>query len=421
MGKGLIVAILVGLLLFFVAVVSGDVLNGGDSTSKAFLTPDSILIGWESTYGSIKSMRVSYVERVVETKRLNGNGPTELDAHMHNLSKIHNVERVEAGQLYHMKYSKSENGFGELKDLRESAFDGQYKKEYSGPTRFGTIQRGLTNDTRETMNHLKTYLISEPIKLKGKIGDGEPIFSHLLKQGIERGNVKIEPKMESVSGEMCHVINVGGSFKMWVNHAKGMMVMKYQHYSNGRLQTEICVDKVAKSNTSRGLWYPKRAHRTVRIGNYAIKHELIVKNFEPDIRVTKETFSFEFPFGTEVLDKLTGLNYIKGQGIVSPETEKIMDSQLIGTVSPEMEKIMDPHLISDDGVTNEPQRKTTGNLEPEHVDSVDQVQPLAEEESHKATRKKVVWIVLLILGGGSVCFILNKLRRSKKFSAAKSN
>jgi hypothetical protein len=352
MRKRLIVAILTVALFIFAFIVSGGTGNG---VSKAFLTPDNILDGWESTYGSINSMRVSYVEKVLETYTVNADGSTKLDDHMKNLSKLHNIERTEAGQLYHLRYSKSKNGFENLGDLHESAFNGQYKKEYVGLTHFGTIQRGLTGDTRETMNHLKIYLISEPTRSKEETEKDEPIFSYLLKQGIKRGEIKVEPKMESVAGELCHVVNIGNEIKMWVNHAKGMMVMKHQYYSKNKLQVEICIDEVAQTETFSKLWYPKRAHRIVYLGSHVTRYELMVKNFEPDIKVSQEMFSFEFPSGTEVLDKVTGLNYIKGSGLVTPETEKIIEPKLIG-----------------DDVKNEPQREIKEDLSPDRKQVDDQ-------------------------------------------------
>jgi len=153
--------------------------------------------------------------------------------------------------------------------------------------------------------------------LKDKYPNGVPELFMMFKYGMTEGTVTVRPKLESVAGQLCHVIEVllpGKDHKgiarqikqvFWMAHNKGMCLMKYQWYWDDRLNNEIEVKQIAMTDMDgTGIWYPVKAHKTIFYDEFGLsKYELTVTDFVPNVEVNENTFRFDFPPDTDVYDK----------------------------------------------------------------------------------------------------------------------
>lgn len=293
-----------------------------NDSHRSFLDAEAILAAWESTYGSIRTMSVSYSNVLVDyhPPASNPDEPPPI--------KRTQVQRVEDGKRYHIRFSKDEAGFDNSESLKERAFDGKITRDFLAERKSGSIYLGLKGTYLEGENKLKRYMLLETqrsrVYLKDEYPDGPPKFALYLTVGITKGSITVRPILESVSGQLCHVVELvvpGSDPKgiprqikqlFWVAHDKGMCLMKYQRYHDEDLSEEIEVEKVAIAEMDgTPVWYPQKAH-LVLLNEEAgiVKRELNVTEFVPNVQVDEETFRFDFPPGTHVYDKLTGLSYV---------------------------------------------------------------------------------------------------------------
>lgn len=312
-----------GMFILSIAVLIARVcaITSASETPESFLDAQAILEGWESNYGGIRSMQVSYTERVLEAKP-SATDPNSLDT----LLKVQHVERVEEGKRYHIRYSIAEDGFAKPENLMEHAFDGMTTMEYWGMEKSGTVQSGLTGRSVETIDIVKQYMLLNTIrstKYQEEYPDGIPMFSLQLKFGILNSVVTVRPNLEPVAGQLCHVIEIiekneraNNEAKIWVAHEKGMLPLKYQRYKDDRIVEEIEVEQIGFARTdSSGIWYPLKAYRTAVIhwkDKGTVKYELTTHAFVPNVKVDENTFRFDFPNGTRVFDMILGLRYTVG-------------------------------------------------------------------------------------------------------------
>jgi hypothetical protein len=142
--------------------------------------------------------------------------------------------------------------------------------------------------------------------------NGIPRFSYELR--LAKG-WSVRPNLELVGGQWCHVVEIEGLETIWVAHDKGMLPMKYcrYRYKGGELIIERQVEEVGEVKTDTGsIWYPRRAN-SIGLGSTAkYKCRLIVKEFEPNIQVDGDSFTFDFPSGTTVVDHVLGAEYVVG-------------------------------------------------------------------------------------------------------------
>jgi len=302
----------------------------GVPAPSSFLTGSELLDGWESHYGTIRTMSVSYTERVLSAKAAETD-PNFLD----RLVMIEHVERVEDGMRYHIRYSTAESGFADSKSVMEHAFDGACTAEYWGMEKLGTLERGLTGRNVERMNSLKHYLLSSPVAspvYAKEFPNGIPLFSFLLRELAATTSVR--PILERVAGNWCHVIEIvdkntrtdskletDNQFKIWVAHEKGFLPLKYQRYKNGRLAQEIVVQDISSAETETGrTWYPVKAQRTTQSQKRGkITYQFETHAFAPNLKVDKNSFRFDFPNGTRVVDRIMGVSYVVGVGDYAEE------------------------------------------------------------------------------------------------------
>jgi hypothetical protein len=305
--------------IFFIAAFITGVcaIASGSEPQKSFLDANAILQAWQRNYGSIKSMQVSYTERVLDAKP-----PTTDPNILDNLVMYQHVERVEEGKRYHIRFSKAEDGFINPMNLMEHAFDGSTTREYVAMDELGTIDPGLIGRAVETTNALKDYMLLRPIfgEPTQEFPDGIPIFSQILRSGISTSVATVRPNLELIAGQLCHVVEImykshNFGYKIWVAHDKGMLPLKYQRWDNNKLSVEIEVEQIAKAETGGGdIWYPVKAYRTVnsKSRGTTVKYELTTHTFVPNVKVDDNTFRFDFPNGTSVVDKVKGIEYVVG-------------------------------------------------------------------------------------------------------------
>ena len=240
--------------VFFVviAAISTALVATTIDSRRAFLDDEAILAGWESTYGSIRTMKFSYVYRLVDFQPLQ----TMED----NPLKYKYVERIEEWKRYHLRYSLAEDGFDNPEWLVESAFNGNNTQSYLGSTKGGLIEPGQSGSNEEADEGLKRFMFltihNTPDVLKDEYPNGIPELAMWFKLGKLRCRVVVRPHLEYVAGETCHVVEIIDDSKFrgksrelkriyWVAHDKGMCPMKYQMLENGELEREIAIEKIA--------------------------------------------------------------------------------------------------------------------------------------------------------------------------------
>ncbi len=333
--------------LVVVTVISVCLLAATINSQSSFLDAEAILANWESSYAGIRTMRVSYCTRLVDYQPPANNR----DVDMTDLVKYQHVERVEDGKRYHIRFSAAEDGFDKPESLTEHTFNGKTTQEYFGSTKHGSIFTGLEGSNPETLNDLKAYMLlktrrTTPADLKDEYPNGVPELSITLKRGMARGIVTVRPKLESVAGQLCHVIKVtvpGKDYKgiprqikqlFWMAHNKGMCLMKHQWYWDNTLDREIEVKQIAMTDMAgTGIWYPVKAYRTIFNEEFGTtKYELTVTDFVPNVELDENTFRFDFPPGTDVFDRVLGLSYVTGGATPDGELSPVRDAKLVEKV-----------------------------------------------------------------------------------------
>ena len=306
-----------------VIVVSTRLTIATSDLHKSFLDAASILNGWESSYGSIRTMKVAY-KSILEDYQPPADNPDVL-----SLVKYFYVERIESGKRHHTRLSITEDGFERPESLMEYAFNGEVTQEYLGSTKHGSIVSGLLGKSVETDNYLKQYMLLDtspaPEDMKDEYPNGVPEMVRTIKLGIAKGKVTVRPRLESVAGQLCHVIDfirrgesdgvdVQIKSTFWLAHDKGMCLMKYQYYCGDDFGEEIEVKQISETNMNgNGVWYPVVAYLTMYNKEFGTtKRKLTVMEFLPNIEVNEDTFRFDFPAGTEVFDRVSGLSYVIG-------------------------------------------------------------------------------------------------------------
>ena len=293
----------------------------------SFMDAPAILKVWEDNYANIKSMQVSYTERLLEAQ------PPARDPNRNvSLLEVMHVERVEQGNRFHIRYSTAEDGLSQPDSIIEGAFDGKITREYVALEKSGMLIRGMIGRNTETMNHLKIYMFLNRKRLEKENASGpfkiywiedpnsKPELSRTLGSAISKSIVSVLPKLEPVAGQLCHVVEItykgNTSSRIWLAHEKGMLPLKYQRYRDNKPFLELEVTQIASVKTNRGkMWYPLKAHRTQDsriLGR--LKYELTTHGFLPNVKVEGNAFRFDFPEGTRIVDMVRGV-----QGIVLPE------------------------------------------------------------------------------------------------------
>jgi hypothetical protein len=312
-----------------IATIFVFVSTGVAQEAKSFFSVQDILSGWQSNYGALKSMKVSYSEEVISAE------PPMNDPNMVNrMVKWVYVEKTEEGRKFRAKSAvarvkplTAEKSFDDINSVEEMTFDGMHQGRYSPAGKKGQIFAGSLLRNASTINRFKVYLLSNPYLENSGVESEESVFSHTIKEGLYDPNytISVRPYLEEVAGQMCHVLVLEHIKKdktkakvaiIWVAHEKGMLPVKYQEFgTETRIAYEIAVEEVGFAETENGgLWYPKRAFNFWNIPETLgiIKQELNVLEFVPNIKTDANTFQITFPNGTQVTDTEVGINYTVG-------------------------------------------------------------------------------------------------------------
>jgi len=253
---------------------------------NAFWDLDEIRDEWKANYGFINSVKYKLSETISEKE---GSA---------NPASIF-VEKVVDGDRFFLRRAVTPSGWQNKTMVEISSFDGAIGKMYYPWQKRGKIYAGKSRSSFYVMH----------------------IYLGLVNVDLERDtpNVRVLPNLESVAGQLCHVIEFGdfASYgrRTWVAHEKGMLLMKHVNVNKGKVSHIREVQRIACAKTDIGdTWYPVEATREIRttnpIGRSA--HKLKVEYFEPHIDVDPNVFDVDFPIGTRVSDEIRRISYKQG-------------------------------------------------------------------------------------------------------------
>lgn len=256
---------------------------------NAFWDLDEIRDEWKANYGFINSVKCKLSETVIEYEGATRPGSVYF-------------ETVVDGDRFFLRRPVTPSGWQNKTMVKTSSFDGAIGKEYYPWKKRGKIYAGKPSTPGSDI--MKIYL---------------GLFNVELEH--DTPNVKVLPNLESVAGQLCHVIEFGdfasyGS-RTWVAHEKGMLLMK--HVRLGKVSHIREVQRIACAKTDIGdTWYPVEATREIISTKQLSRsvHRLSVEYFEPDIDVDPNVFEIDFPIGTRISDEIRRISYIQG----GPET-----------------------------------------------------------------------------------------------------
>ncbi|MBA7485104.1 hypothetical protein ES707_20639 [subsurface metagenome] len=305
---------------------------GTPETQEAFLDAQMIYDGWEANYGNIKSMKFRLSEGLVHAEGAGVNNKKYV--------RCSHWEKIEDGKRVYVRHTTSQAGFEDEDKVVVMSFDGSVGKTYMPGRKEGVIYRGLRGAVPEFSNPMRRYMMAgrmqlgsfainpsigkdDPLrklieKLKEEFPEGVPTFTFDFMMGRQLGQVKVLPDLESVAGQLCHVVEIGDcqngtGQRYWVAHEKNMLPMRFVSYRKGGSYTKIEVLDVASAKTDVGeIWYPCVAIRGLNGASQGLRYELRVDEFMPHIKVSSTFFDIDFPDGTRVVDQIANVYYTKG-------------------------------------------------------------------------------------------------------------
>ncbi len=101
--------------------------------------------------------------------------------------------------------------------------------------------------------------------------------------------------------------------------------MKFVEYDGATHFEEIEVLEVASVDSAAGkIYYPTKARKTLILPpQCAARYELTVHEFKPNVAPDTDAFTFVFPVGTTVTDKILNCTYIIGEGGTTIPTQPV--------------------------------------------------------------------------------------------------
>ena len=278
---------------------------------KSFLDAQAIFDRWEANYGHINSMKFKALVRLVhaENPRV-------------NYSRFSHWDKIIDGKRFYVRHTGNEAGFEDEDKVIVVSFDGSIGKSYISGTKIGEICRGLKKSAPALGNPVKEYLHLDPVEITSEIAssmwdesrykimetfqkefpEGVPRFAYDFIVGEKLGRqIRVLPELESVAGQLCHILEITPHIKYLFAHEKGMLLLKYViNYENGDYVKEEVL-KVASVETDIGqFWYPSEATREIKNGDEILKYEFKIGELIPHVKVPPETFDIVFPEGTKI-------------------------------------------------------------------------------------------------------------------------
>jgi hypothetical protein len=306
----------------------------GATGDRAFLTADALLEGWDSNYGALDALEVSFFDQIVEIKSVDPDQPVNENGWV----RFQHVDTIKhkPTKRYHTKYSTAADGFAKDENPQEYAFDGDITRKYRADPKLnrGEIQRGLTGGPYENKeNVFEKYLCTTKIQNQ-EYPEGIQRFKW-LKKLIDDGRVaaRVRPDLDVIAGEKCHVLEIYSEderplMEISFAHDKGMLALRYRRYDDDLIIGEMTVEKISFAQTDTGkVWYPSIAYHKQYIEGRGLEdvhpcmitRKIAVHKFNPDPKIDEDAFRFEFPVGTGVVDRIAGLYYVVGSETSTPD------------------------------------------------------------------------------------------------------
>jgi hypothetical protein len=307
-------------ILLFIIACCISVPVFATEAQKTVLDAQTLVDGWEASYCHINSFKVRCAKVMLDEK---GQNPSR-----YKIVRSIYQERIQDSNKFLIRTGDSPQAFDGTGYYQVSSFDGNVGRDYRrdrGQAR-GRIYRGLEGRASETMDMLQNFLESTP---DNKLNSVEGPRWKALKEQYPLGipsffgwyngalNVKVRPYLEYVAGEPCHVLELdleGHSRAYWFAHEKGMLLMKKKLVLGGGKVATKEVKEIASVRTDTGiLWYPRVImEEQIRGPNYSYTMKMTFEEYVPYFKAPDETFSYAFPSGTLVYDKIKDMEYIVG-------------------------------------------------------------------------------------------------------------
>jgi hypothetical protein len=316
----LILASLPSLCLLFLV----DICCGAVHLPQAFLDPQAIHDAWAANYTNIPSMKVRLTRRLVQ-----GGGPDAV--------RCSHWETIDDGNRFYVRTTQSPEGFEDKDSVDITSFDGRVRKAYTAEQKSGEITSSLSGKFPEFARYLPPLLLTERMRLDrlgpspnpdvqrfqemlGKESPaGVPGFTFDIRQGSELGHVRVLPTLESVSGQLCHVVEIEPvrgwpKRRFWFAHERSMLLMRWAvpRMQKGDYSSMEVLEVASVTTDSGELWYPRKATQEVKSRGEVLRYELDVQEFGPYLKAPPSTFDVNFPPGTRVTDFIAHASYTVG-------------------------------------------------------------------------------------------------------------
>ena len=384
---------------------------------SAFLGITEILDAWEAGYGSIHSMKVQYTEDISLPD------PNGQETILHST-----VERIEEGKKFYMKNLTSNPDFPRSETDIEAAFDGSISTFCDQRVNVGKVENGIATKGYENLNSLAEYMWLSRYYINSDYPDGQTYFAFWVRayisqsSGNNKYSVRVLPELETVMGELCHVVELvstvgtGKQRKFWLAHNKGMCPMKYERSKNQEVVNKVEVMGIAKVLTDIGeVWYPREVKKVtvdtvINIGRTQTS-QFQVQEFEPYIaNIAPDTFKVNFPDGIYIIDNVLGIEYVKGDvknALDELNNETVQSTQIQSLESDSTRDIL--QNSSNSIATDEPQGASKVDGKQEGRGVLGDIQdPL---HKYKYAYILIACLVLIISAGSIVYFRYRTIKR----------
>ncbi len=400
--------------------------RANDSKQEAFLDAQMLVDGWEASYCHIDSLKVSGTRILMDEKGHNPLNRRQIPYYHH--------ERIQDGTKFLVRVAATPQGFDDSADYRANSFDGSIGKEYvndpDSPLRStGSVYRGLNNRSIEKDNILADFLQTMPnlfpdppsgedepwkVKLSQQYPLGIPFFLEKYNKALAVGEVNVRPHMETVAGEACHVLELDLRSRIetfWLAHEKGMLPMKTMYVLSPDRVTRKIITKEVKEITSVStetgiLWYPRVIMENSERGtDYSYVIKVIIDEFVPHYKAPPETFSYVFPNGTLVYDKIKDLRYKIGPGELETEMNPVELDIL------ESDPVVNETMLVSQEKDDESEGHEDGSS---HVAQIQTVQTSNNNKSQKTKNYVMLCLFAIVVATSSLILIRRRVLSQKK-------
>ncbi len=241
------------------------------------------------------------------------------------------------------------------------------------------------------------------------------VFLDKYNIALSFGEVKVRPQLEFIAGEACHVLELHQKDKVetiWFAHNKNMLPMKTLYISSpnhgyGMVKTRE-VKEIASVATETGiLWYPRLIMEDLTIGTeFSATYKVTIDEFVPFFKAPAETFSYKFPAGTLVWDKIQDIKYIAGpveleRMMTANELQNLESKPVENKTLPVLQEENDESKETEDGhiVASQEQSLRINN----------------NEKSLKSKNNLILPLLVIVVTGFIVILVMREVIFRKKY------